>query len=149
MKIILTLFLTLTTICFYGQTEHTKYITISKKFLDGDYRREIKIDLQTGVVYSRKKISKKYKLVKGIINDSTVAFLKDSLTYNYLNGIVKETAFDEVGYKIEFHSKDCLSIYPCYSEIKSIEFGSPHDQNNKALEKIIKIYVNLRIKAKI
>lgn len=151
MKIILALFCCALTFCFYGQDEQIKYVTISSNALDKNYRREIKIDLKTGDVYARKKVSKKFRHIKEVKNVAGVTFIKDSLSYEYLSKIVVENAWDIMGYKVEFMSKTCPNAQypPCYSEIKSIEFKFPHDQKNKALLRLINIYFDLRTKAKI
>ena len=153
MKNIFILIFLLQTIVFYGQVfgqeSETKYITISSRVLDGHFKREVKIDLKSGEVYARSNTSKKYKPKTFTPNDTIVKFLRDSLNYDYLKSIIKEAAFDEVGYKIEFVNKNCSILYPCFTEIQSIEFGSPHDQNNLRLQKIINLYYEIRTKAKI
>ncbi len=133
----------------YGQESETKYITICSRVLDGNFKKEVKIDLKSGEVFARSNTTKKYKPVALTPNDSSIKFIKDSLTFDFLKTLIKECAFDKVGFKISFITKNCYGLYPCFEEIKCIEFGRPHDQTNLQLIKLIDIYYRLRTKAKI
>ena len=130
-----------------AQTQKTDYVSISSRSLRGKYRREIKIDRLTGDVFRKKPHSGKYVLLPKLKNDSASIFFKDSISFNKLDRLVNKQGFDEVGYKIEFTYKECLSFYPCRTHTNAIEFGI--NTENKELQKIIELYVNLRAKAKI
>ena len=130
-----------------GQTEKTDYVSISSRSLRGTYRREIKIDRLTGDVFRKKSHSDKYVLLPKLKNDSATIFLKDSISFNKLDHLVNKKGFDEVGYKIEFTYKECLSFYPCRTHTNTIEFGI--NTESEELRRIIYQYISLRSKAKI